>query len=212
MSKETRRNIRSSKATPERDVDIAATYNESGLARWSRRKAEAKQHTPGRDEEVPDDSLQVPVDNEKPGDESIAYPTDQDMPPLESLDEHSDYSGFFSPGVSEKLRKQALRKLFHLDLYNVTDGLDDYAEDYTKFAPLGNILTADMRLQQERAEKLAKAESLTTETDPGKDELTESSHGNLTEQARTPGNENPEKETKEAEGINKADSVPQDQV
>lgn len=97
--------------------------------------------------------------NENINSEPIKVPTDDDMPPLESLNEHSDYSGFLSPGVSEKLRKQALRKLFHLDVYNFCDGLDDYAEDYTKFAALGNILTADMRLQQQRAEKQRQEQS-----------------------------------------------------
>ncbi|MDY6980641.1 MAG: hypothetical protein SV201_12215, partial [Pseudomonadota bacterium] len=30
------------------------------------------------------------------------------------------------------------------------DGLDDYAEDYTLFEPLGNTITAHQRLQKER--------------------------------------------------------------
>jgi CobQ-like glutamine amidotransferase family enzyme len=67
------------------------------------------------------------------------------MPPVETLNEHSDYSGFFSSKVSEELRRLALRKLFHSPVFNVTDGLDDYAEDYTTFAKLGNIVTHDMR-------------------------------------------------------------------
>jgi hypothetical protein len=76
-------------------------------------------------------------------------PADVDMPPVESLDENSDYSGFFSPRVSEQLRQSALRKLFHTSKFNVIDGLDDYAEDYRNFAPLGNIVTAHMRHRME---------------------------------------------------------------
>jgi hypothetical protein len=75
------------------------------------------------------------------------------MPPLESLDADSDYSGFLSRGVSEALRRKALSKLFRGAHFNVTDGLDDYAEDFTKFAPLGDIVTADMRYRMEQAAK-----------------------------------------------------------
>lgn len=82
--------------------------------------------------------------------------TDEDMPPLESLNEDSDYSGFLSPGVSESLRKLALRKMFLSSKYNFTDGLDDYAEDFTQFAPLGNIITSDMRHQMEMQAERAK--------------------------------------------------------
>jgi hypothetical protein len=77
--------------------------------------------------------------------------TDADMPPLESLDGHSDYSGFLSPGVSAGLRRQALARLFHSPHLNVTDGLDDFDEDFTTFRPLGGLVTADMRHHAERA-------------------------------------------------------------
>ena len=71
------------------------------------------------------------------------------MPPLDSLDEDSDYSGFLSSGVSEELRRRALRKLFSSAVFNIPDGLDDYDDDFTTFAALGDIVTADMRHQQE---------------------------------------------------------------
>ncbi len=100
--------------------------------------------------------------------------TDSDMPPLESLGPDSDYSGFLSRGVSEALRKKALARLFRSPAYNVVDGLDDYAEDFTKFAPLGDLVTADMRHQlEQRLKRLADTESDTeteteTETEAGK--------------------------------------------
>ncbi|MGB5735975.1 MAG: DUF3306 domain-containing protein, partial [Thiohalocapsa sp.] len=71
--------------------------------------------------------------------------TDADMPPLESLGPDSDYSGFLSQGVSEALRRQALARMFRSPAFNVVDELDDYAEDFTQFAPLGDVVTADMR-------------------------------------------------------------------
>lgn len=76
--------------------------------------------------------------------------SDKDMPELDTLTEDSDYSGFLSPGVSEKLRKLALRKLFRSQSFNLCDGLDDYDEEFTTFEKLGDIVTADMRFQLEQ--------------------------------------------------------------
>lgn len=76
-----------------------------------------------------------------------ALPTDDDMPPVASLTADSDFSDFLSPNVSERLRRLALRKLFHSAAFNVCDGLDDYDGDYTDFAGLGKIVTADMKHQ-----------------------------------------------------------------
>jgi len=81
--------------------------------------------------------------------------TDDDMPPIESLNADSDYSGFMSPKVSETLRHQALNKLFHLPHYNITDGLNDYDEDYTSFTKLGNMITHEMQRMMELEEQLS---------------------------------------------------------
>ena len=59
--------------------------------------------------------------------------TDEDMPDIESLTPDSVYADFLSPGVSEELRKLALRKLFHGEAFNIRDGLDEYDDDFTKF-------------------------------------------------------------------------------
>ena len=80
------------------------------------------------------------------------------MPPLESLTADSDYSGFLSPRVSEGLRRAALRRLFHGAEFNVVDGLDEYADDFTRFETLGEIVTADMRhLLEVQARRQAEA-------------------------------------------------------
>lgn len=115
----------------------------SGLiARWSARKEAAR-----RGEAIGHDSADAPP---KIG-PSMTELTDADMPPLETLTETSDYSGFLSPKVSEALRQAALDRLFRSAGLNFADGLDDYAEDYTQFKPLGDVLTADLRhhLEQE---------------------------------------------------------------
>ena len=115
---------------PEDSLDEAPVDESRGFyRRWSERKQEARH----------------PVVQEETPTEEQTQPGDEDMPPIESLDEHSDYRGFLSPKVSEPLRQLALRKLFHGAAFNVCDGLDDYAEDFTKFEALGDVMTADLR-------------------------------------------------------------------
>jgi hypothetical protein len=81
--------------------------------------------------------------------------TDDDLPDLSELGEDSDYSMFMAKGVSREKRQAALRQLFRSPKFNVTDGLDDYCEDFTKFEPLGDIVTADMRHHAERLARKA---------------------------------------------------------
>lgn len=99
---------------------------------------------------------------------SASVLTDEDMPAIESLTPDSDYADFFSPGVSEALRKLALRKLFHSDVFNIRDGLDEYDDDFTQFEKLGDIVTSDMRHQVE-LEAQRKAEQLLQHEDQSSD-------------------------------------------
>ena len=118
------------------------TDNEGFFARWSKRKNQAQPNEPAAEEQrtKPDaDSVKA----EEP------LKSDEDMPPLETIDGSSDVSEFFSPGVSEGLRRAALRKLFHSPEFNIVDGLDDYDDNFTTFKALGDIVTADMRHQME---------------------------------------------------------------
>ena len=134
---------------------------ESFLSRWSMRKQAA------REEQQTQQSEQPPAESQEAQPEQL---TDQDMPPLEGLNENSDYTGFLSPKVSDELRRLALRKLFHAADFNHCDGLDDYADDFTNFEKLGDIITSDMRFQMEQqARKLAQSEPLEEET-AGQDE------------------------------------------
>jgi hypothetical protein len=94
--------------------------------------------------------------------------TDEDMPDIESLTPESDYTDFLSPGVSDKLRKLALRKLFHNEVFNIRDGLDEYDDDFTRFEKLGDIVTSDMRHQLE-LEAQRKAEQLLQHQDQSSD-------------------------------------------
>ncbi len=139
-------------AKPGTPAPERAGEDEGFLTRWSRRKRA------GRDGQV-DDRTPHPASTPEAGPVADTSPkeppqlTDEDVPPVESLDEHSDYSAFLSPKVSEELRQAALRKLFQLPEFNVRDGLDDYDEDYTTFTELGDLVPHDMKRMFEREQK-----------------------------------------------------------
>src|SRR5690606_18899013 len=85
---------------------------------------------------APEDAA-APSSGDAPAEEAV-------LPPIESLDADSDYRAFMTDRVSDELRVAALRKLFRLPQFNVTDGLNDYDEDFTSFKTLGNTRTHDM--------------------------------------------------------------------
>ena len=91
---------------------------ESFLSRWSRLKKEVE-------------SL-VKTEPVKP----LANIPEPKLPPVEQLNLESDYTAFFHPKVDEKLRREALRKLFSDPHFNVMDGLDVYIDDYGKPDPI----------------------------------------------------------------------------
>jgi hypothetical protein len=121
------------------------------VSRWSRLKHEAVEDVEATASENLTGANAVADKGElEPGHESPArILTDEDMPDVESLTQESDYADFLSPGVSDELRKLALRKLFLSEVFNIRDGLDEYDEDYTQFEKLGDIVTSDMKHQLE---------------------------------------------------------------
>lgn len=121
-----------------------ARAEEGFVARWSRRKR----------------AVQAPAaEAEAPAAEPPPVLTDTDMPPLESLSADSDFSPFLSPGVSEPLRRAALRKLFALPAFNARCPLDSEYYDCANMTPLGSIITHEMReaIEREAAERLRAA-------------------------------------------------------
>ena len=132
--------------------------DEAFLERWSRRKRSQDQQA-NTGQEV-DSATAVPAVDSPPEEPVL---TDADMPPIESLDADSDYSPFMSPGVSEQLRTLALRKLFHQPAFNITDGLNDYDEDFTGFTSLGDTVTHEMKRMLKRELAIC---SITTESPP----------------------------------------------
>ena len=128
---------------------------ETFLERWSRLKTSGE--APEARDDVPAASDPAQVEGAAGMAEEPPVLTDADMPDLDTINEHSDVSGFLSAGVSEGLRRKALRKLFTGAKFNIRDGLDDYDDDFRSFPKLGGIVTADMRHHLERKIEAAKA-------------------------------------------------------
>ena len=98
---------------------------EAFLSRWSRLKIEAREDP---EHEAPEKA-----------DESKAPP---ELPPVENLNYDSDFKAFMDKRVDQRLRRLALKKLFQDPHFNVPDGLDDYAEDYTLLEDLPEDMVA----------------------------------------------------------------------
>ena len=159
---------------------VAVKDNTSFYSRWSQRKAEQQTLTEEALEEVPlesIDSASIPsdanldpnVDNSSLAVQEDAAPalTDEDMPDVETLTKDSDFNQFFSPGVSEELRKLALRKLFFLPEFNIRDGLNDYDDDFSKMPELTKAVVDKLRSwvndkQEDLEEELGEQLSVTT--------------------------------------------------
>jgi len=131
--------------------DQARRPGESFLAHRARLKAERQRE--------PEPAPVSQAIEEAPAGQSaaVAQPdaqllTDADMPPLESLTAESDFTQFLAEGVSDALRRAALRKLFHLPEFNILDGMNEYDEDYTNFEKLGEVVTYHQRRMREREE------------------------------------------------------------
>jgi len=162
--------------------DDRASDEGSFIGRWSRRKQNAAGDAvdTAHESDVDNDLIDNDLIREKsdhplqaddssqakanpPDDaESSTVPalTDADMPDIETLNSDSDFSPFFSEGVSKELRNLALKKLFFSGMFAARDGLDDYDDDFTRFEPLGDTITSDMKYHAKRKEKarLAKLE------------------------------------------------------
>lgn len=103
-----------------------AQDREPFLTRWSRRKR----------------TLERAPAEPKPPAQADAPPPE--LPSIESLTPESDFSAFMHEQVDEKLRRAALKKLFSDPAFNVVDGLDDYAEDFTQLEALAEGAAAGL--------------------------------------------------------------------
>ena len=136
-----------------------STGKEPFLSRWSRRKlasakdpAAARSVAPAAPSAVAPGAAQSTVKTE--------------LPPVETLKGlASEYRDFLRPGVDEKLRQSALKRLFNDPHFKVMDGLDTYIDDYSKPDPIPQEMLKSLKqanrmiFPEEAAEKDAKVEA-----------------------------------------------------
>jgi hypothetical protein len=124
------------------------------LTRWSRRKLgqDVPDVDPQTHEATPAMAAEVPAVIDPPGEridprtgKPISELTDEDMPDIESLDENSDLAAFMASKVSNALRMKALTRVFHTAKFNQVCLCAEYADDYTNFTPLGDIVPHDLK-------------------------------------------------------------------
>lgn len=158
---------------------------EGFLSRWSRRKHQSAQKPSdhGGAESAEADAAGSQQDDQKADQAHAAGaelesettepapPGDEDMPPLDSIDQGGGVRDFFSPNVSKKLRGAALKRLFSQPEFSAPDLLEEYAGDYSKPEPLGDVVTAEMRYRAEQALKFAERKLKETEAREGSQQL-----------------------------------------
>lgn len=135
-----------------RDKELGEPF----LARWSRLKQDAAAAPPA-----------PPAPRPAAG----AAP---ELPPVEGLTLESDFSGFLHPKVEERLKREALKKLFGDPHFNRMDGLDVYIDDYNIPDPLPEgmlqnltqyrTLQDQLRATEEERAAREKGEALPAET------------------------------------------------
>ncbi len=121
------------------------------LSRWSRLKRES-----GANAAAPGKRPTTPEVAAPPADVSARDAVGADagsnalpeLPSLESLTPDSDFQAFMDPRVEDGVRRAALKTLFRSPGFNVTDGLDEYAGDYSKLETLAPAMVAALRHTQ----------------------------------------------------------------
>ena len=122
---------------------------DSFVARWSRRKLNARADAPATTVEksrLVQPALEVPV-SDATGAAGAAPVTNApktapqaDLPAVASLTPDSDFTPFMNPEVDARLRNQALKTLFRDPAFNVMDRLDTYIDDYSKPDPIPDAM------------------------------------------------------------------------
>ena len=107
------------------------------LARWSKRKLEAKRVAP--ESTAPSaETVAMPVAKIAPIDTSA-------LPPIDTLTFESDFTAFLDARVDEDTRRAALKRLFRDPSFNAMDGLDVYIDDYSIPDPLPEGMLEQLR-------------------------------------------------------------------
>ena len=114
------------------------------LARWSQRKALARQVGEAALPAEPEPAVRMPEPPAVPVATPVASvtpaPEPTEAPPtpadVAQLTPASDFSRFVAQSVQPEVRNAALKTLFSDPHFNVMDGLDTYIDDYSQPSPL----------------------------------------------------------------------------
>jgi len=142
-------------------IHVSRNAKEGLLARWSRLKREsvADKDQPsaatlleGEKARDADESGKQSVEPQRSGEPHSIHQRSEDvapeLPSIEELGPDSDYQAFMDPRVDDGVRRAALKTLFRDPAFNVTDGLDVYAADYTNLEKLTPAMVAALRYAQ----------------------------------------------------------------
>jgi len=110
---------------------------EDFLARWSRVKNAARAEEKPAEPKPP---AAAPAQTAAATGRGAAVPPSEAQVPLPSIDSlkglASEYAGFLKPGVSEDLKRAALKKLFSDPHFEAFERFEAYCEDYTRGEPI----------------------------------------------------------------------------
>jgi len=127
---------------------MIADDNENFVSRWSRRKSEARKAEEKPAEPAPSPELAPPaVPAGSSADAAAAAApsgagvqsaaTAPQLPPIESLNGlASEYRDFMQPGVDDKVKRSALKRLFRDPHFENFERFEAYCEDYTQSEPI----------------------------------------------------------------------------
>jgi len=145
----------------------------SRLSRWSRRKlgVDVEEDVPAEPPAARNDQVDQAPD---PASEPEPGSLDATLPDPDGLPAGSDFKAFLQAGVSDALRRRALRRMFSGDHYGIRDGLDDYDDDYRqRLKPLTSELAQRLRQWTRRVEETEPEADAGESMEPSAAEVTE---------------------------------------
>ena len=138
---------------------MSENSKEGLLGRWSRLKRQSTAGSQASAKASADDAAELAATDQAAESAAAGDTLDHnefrrvdeestELPSIDELDQDSDFAAFMGPGVDDDVRRAALKTLFRNPEFNVTDGLDVYAEDYTKLEKLTPAMVAALRYAQ----------------------------------------------------------------
>jgi hypothetical protein len=146
--------------------------DEGFLARWSKRKADAREgkvQEEARVEAPPRPSPRPSPPSAKGSEQAEASPPPT-LEETQSLSFESDFKRFVAPDVPPEVKNAAVKKLFADPRFNVRDAMDVYADDYTQPDPLPESMLRQLasaqflKLFEENAEGAENADDVAKQT------------------------------------------------